>query len=572
MAIELNRVYSVNLGSVVASALDTARTVKRQELAKKEAQFQTAVAEGTMSWDAQIKYREEQLAEEMKSSMPDSDFIENIKASIGTAKKLKRFEGIRTRYQESLTSYIEGKGSLQSYIDLLTDQINEEVDPTIRQELTDELSKARGEKAAVEKAAIANRATLAEKDGSIKLIDTSISEVKDRQANALLQGREDEAAAWGQTLLALNMAKVKNKTQDAVNDFNYRAAREGLKAKDKLDFYNEQVEGADADTPFTLNDLRYPSERAYWEGERGKYIGSTFFDELKGELDAETARISSQAAFGQIPVQRVQAVSDIYASLRARPEFVPYLDKLEQERVANLTTMVDDLSEKLTIEANETGDFNKAISAITGIESRFGVSASRSPFPGEAAVGRTSANIVNTELPGVTSTQKQLVSDARIYELSRSLSQQAGGRMIEPDQFVGKNFLAEARQGATEEQLIAGIQNELRKTNPTATFAPPAPVNQPSPQPAATPAPSQPPATPAAPAPVATPVVNTPAPAAPSPYNKAGTNLNQFYGGKLPSLNERRKMYAQYGLGTEQEYGGTTEQNTKLLSKLKEVL
>ncbi len=46
------------------------------------------------------------------------------------------------------------------------------------------------------------------------------------------------------------------------------------------------------------------------------------------------------------------------------------------------------------------------------------------------------------------------------------------------------------------------------------------------------------------------------------------TNLYEYYGGKLPTIDERAKSFESSGLGKATDYKGTAEQNTALLSKL----
>lgn len=555
MAVTLTKIMGFNIGALVANALESARTVKAAETARQELAFQTAIADGTMSYAAQLEYRKKQLDDEQKSSIADPDFVLQIQQSIKSITKLKRFDDYRTRYSAALQSYIEGKGTLQNYIDILQDSLSGETDPTLRENLQTSLNEALNQKMTSEKNAVTNRATLAEKDGSLVLIDASLTEVKDKQAKANLAGREDEAAMWGQTILALTSAKVKNQTEDSINDFNLRSAQMNLKASDKLGYYNDQVNSADGTTPFILDNVRYPSQKAYWEGKRGEYIGTTFFTEIESELKAETDRIASQAAFGQVPVQRIQAVSDYYQTLKSRPEFSVYAETVEQKRVANITALVDDLAEKITVEAGETGDTNSAITAIQNLETKFGVSTSRSPFPSEAAAGTTAAKVVTKQTPNVISSTKQLVSDERVYQLARDFSQQAVGKVIEPDQFTGINFLTQARQGMAESELIKSIQGELKKQNPNAAFTIPTITTTPATQPTSTPTPT-----------------STPAPTpTPSQYNKTGRTIYEFYNQKPPSVAERRKLYVQYGVGTDY-YSGSGEQNIKLLAKLKEVL
>ena len=90
MAKELTTKFSVDLSGVVENSIIAVRNIRKNEQARKEAEFQRAIANG-LSYEAQISMREAQLEEEKKSSLFDADYSGTLEKSITDTKKLNRF-------------------------------------------------------------------------------------------------------------------------------------------------------------------------------------------------------------------------------------------------------------------------------------------------------------------------------------------------------------------------------------------------------------------------------------------------------------------------------------------------
>lgn len=391
MAKILSQNFSVEVSRVVSGAIVAVKAVRLSEQTRREAEFQKAVAAG-MSYKDQVKFREQQLEDEKSSSFNDEEYIKSLDVSIAQTKKLARFENIRIKYKNSLDDYITGKESISQHIQILEGLLNGEQDPDKQQELSDLLSSARKEKNDIEINAIKNRSLLAQKDNSTQLIDASISEVQSKRALASINQNDDDVAMWDDTLLSLRSAKSKLLIENGLNEIAYQTNRSNLQSGDKLNLLNNYVSSADSSSPVTYEGITYPSLKAYWENKRGEYISNSYFDDLKREMDAQTLTIASTNSYGQIPVPRIQAVSDFYNNLKNKPEFAPYINRIDQARVDSVTDMANNLYTSLVDEANTTGDYTKAETAILGVENRLGVQIARPAFESEAARNKTIAN------------------------------------------------------------------------------------------------------------------------------------------------------------------------------------
>lgn len=405
MATTLPRIkVSVNLRNVVSGAIEVAQTERRNRTARIESAFQRAVASGEMSYQDQISFREEQLEEARRISVVDETLVSSLEVSIGNLRKLARFERIRNKYRDSLDTYVAGRKSISDHISLLEGTIENEIDPDMREQLRTFLSNARRDQATIESNAIKNRATLSLQDRSIPLIDASIQEVTSRRAKASVMGNEDEAATWGETLVALKNSRSKIKIEDSVNEISFRINRYNLKATDKLGLLNEEVSKSDASSPIIFNGVQYTSQRAFWEDKRGEYIRTSYFEEVSREIEAETAKIRASHKFGQVPIARIDAVSNFYNNLKQREEFAPFVDLIEQNRVSKVDNYVFELGVNLQREFDaglkQAADVKRSEQTFIDLENRFGIVINRKPFVGADAEG-TIAESISGEIRAV---------------------------------------------------------------------------------------------------------------------------------------------------------------------------
>lgn len=413
MAITLGEKKIVNnIESVVNGSIRTIQAVRNIEFARRESEFQKAINSG-MNYDAQIDFRKKQLEEAKASPFSDEEYTLRIENSLSERKSLARLEKLRNKYKESLDAYGSNKESIDGHIDILNDILSKEQDPTFRQEVLDQLSSAHQKKNLIELNAIKNRAIVAEKDTSIPLIEKSISDVQTRRALASINKNDDEVAMLDDTLVSLKGAKSKLQIESSENEITFQSNRKNLKSNDKLGLLNNYIESSDISTPITYNGVSYPSVKAYWENRRNDYIAKDYFGEVQKELDAETAKIAETSPFGQIPIARIDAVNNFYKNVAQRPEFAPYKDVLEQQRVDAVHKVATDLQTALAEEAQalvgkgavtEEQATTKQDKAFIEIENRTGIKLSRPPTDKEIAAKKT---ITETVLKDVKTPVKE---------------------------------------------------------------------------------------------------------------------------------------------------------------------
>lgn len=546
MAARLQNTYVIDLGGIVETAIRSVKTIKARELAIKEAAFQSAVAEGNMSYEAQMKYREQQLIEERESSIPDTEFISNLEASIASTKKLARYEKVRTKYSSALDQYAQGKQSIAGLIGVVQGLMDRTEDPTLLQELRTEMSGLIKTRADNETAAVTNRANVAERDLSIPLMDKSIAEIQDRRAQDSLNGNEEAVTAWDATLFSLNTKKSALIIQNATNEITYRTSRNDLKTHQKVELIDQVAASADASKPFIYDGVQYMSQQDYWNKQRDSVINSPeFWASLAADIDAETTKIASTSPSGQVPVSRIKEIDNFYNSLKTRAGFENYGNRIDQERTSMVDTAVNELASFIESEASVTEDYETARNAATELERTFGIKLTRVPETTEKSFAATT-----TEAAKTTAAQPA----ARVFTAKEN-----------------------AELKAAEARITAGINSPQDKTNvefakskgwststkdPAPTVTPAAtPTVTPASTPAVTPAPvvTETPVTTVATPPVETKPVTT------KPY--AGSSISDFLKskGQDSSFAARAVLAKNNGIDA---YTGTADQNIALLNKL----
>src|SRR3990167_4353947 len=141
MAKEIKQKFSVDLGAVVDNSIASVKAIRKSEQARKEAEFQRAIANG-ISYEEQLLLRENWLAEERKSSFSDPEYINTLEKSISDTKKLNRFNKYRTKYATTLGDLSAGKINEEQYLSALQNQLSVIDDPDLRLEIQTDVTAA----------------------------------------------------------------------------------------------------------------------------------------------------------------------------------------------------------------------------------------------------------------------------------------------------------------------------------------------------------------------------------------------------------------------------------------------
>jgi len=604
MAIELQSKFSVNLGAVVNGALDAVKIVRNSERARKEAEFQRAVADG-LSYEEQLALRQKQLEQAQAEGSPDTEFISKIEESIAQTKKLQRFNNYRTKYAATLGELSGGKINEVEYLDTLKGMLNGVEDPELRLEIQNDIAAAEGKVKLYNDTILENQVKKAKYDGTQKSLRDAINKVKAARSEAALNDNEDEVTALDETLSALQSQHSTVRIQDSLTDFQVRSSTRGTNPIEKLDFINQEIRSADNNMAIKIGDRTYESAEQFWTLERDGYLSgsSQIFGDFFRELETETKNVvaANSAKFGY-PTQLVlDNTIKTFNDLKSRPEVAPFASKLDITQAAVMSESVDKLAKKINEVGTNNLTFKEADAQLIAAGAKYGIDTSsyrldlderlRNLARGgiiDTAEAVDMAPDVNVALPTVDGTKPKTIPTttpgATPITPAPAAVNVGGNRTIKAGDTLSK-IAAEA--GTTVGELtrlnpeLASNPDLIRvgqsiklpeTTTPTPEVTPTATPNiqATTPQSAtttSTPKTNIPPVTPA-------PKVETPQAPKPAPLQQTapsqkytGSSIVDFLStkGQDTSFSARKKLAEEQGISN---YTGTAEQNTTLLKKL----
>lgn len=371
---------SVNVGNIVDGAIKAVKAARSTEQSRRENEFQKASADG-MSYDAQIAFREKQIQDAKDSDFADPEYITSLETKIAETKRLNRLNKYRTKYAQSLAEMNAGHINAVEYADRLKNLVGSTNDPELQLKIQENIAEAETEVTKYKKTILDNQVKLAKGDVTKAVLESIVQRVKDARANAAIGGNEDEVVEHDATLASLNSQLVQVKAEDVVNDLVVAGTFSSYNSKEKLNTLNAQIEASDAVTPVTINGKGYASEQQYWELTRNAYIsgnGSGIFTDYFNDLNtANDSRIKGDVAkFGFAQTGTIQGMKTELESLKAKPEFAPYLPQIESIQTQTISAAVDTISKVIVDRADYTGEFAKADTALKSLTNTFGVDTS----------------------------------------------------------------------------------------------------------------------------------------------------------------------------------------------------
>lgn len=371
---------TTDLGALVSGAVKAVKGARSQESSRKESAFQSAVASG-ISYDAQIKFRQEQLDNAQAESFPDQDYIQKINESIVSTKRLARFSTYRTKYAESLAEMNAGHINAVEYAGRLKTLLDSATDPDLRLEIEGNIAAAETQVTTYKKTILDNQVKLARYDGTEKTLNGVINSVKEARARAMIGDNQDEVAEHDATLASLNSQLVQVRSENVVNNLVVAGTFSAFNSKEKLNTLNAQIDAADTASPVVINGKTYATEREYWEVTRNAYLSGNgsgifadYFDDLtkqnQNRIDGDTAK------FGFVPAPTIQSIKSDFEVIKAKPEFAPYLDRVESLQAQTVSAAVDTMAKVIVERAEYTGEFAMADTALKTLTNTYGVDTS----------------------------------------------------------------------------------------------------------------------------------------------------------------------------------------------------
>ena len=377
MAINIQQKFGIDLSGVVENSITAVRAIRKNEQIRKESEFQKAIA-GGMSYESQIEFRRNQLKNEKESAIPDPNFITDLENSISDVVKLNRYNKYRTKYATALTELNAGKINEEKYATELKNQLTGIDDPELRLEIQKDI--ATGERLAktYTDTILRNQVIKAENDKTQSSLRSAIDKVTSAKTNAIINDKQDEVTAYDETLTALNSQLFVVGVQDTITDFQVKSATKIVTPIEKLDLINREFDKSDISTNIRLGDRTYASTKEFWTIERDNFLSGkseafgSFFTEmdsyLKDTVDANSKK------FGHPTEDVVVSIDTVFNSLKTRPEFIPFLEKLDISRTVAMEDAVSRIAKSVVDIGTQNFDFWSSNEQLVGLENRFGIS------------------------------------------------------------------------------------------------------------------------------------------------------------------------------------------------------
>lgn len=528
MAVTLQRQFSINISAVVEQSIDAAKSVRRSERARREAEFQKAIADG-LSYDEQVRLREEHLQEEKTSSFSDESYVAQLEKSITDTKKLARFNRYRERYANTLSELSSGKINEQQYLDTLKTSLNGVTDPDLRIEIQNDIVEAEKVLKQYRDTILTNQVKKAKFDGTQKALDEALASVKNARASALISDNQDEVTAYDETISALESQLFGVRIQDSLSDFQVQSATRGVNPIEKLNFLNSQLAQADPNKAVRVDNVSYRSAQEFWTLERDGFLSGTsksfgdFFTDLQTFVENKVN--TDVVKVGYPPQATLDDVVNTFNSLKAKPEVAPFANRFDIIQADVMANSVDKFAKKVLDSAVFSQQFEMGVTQLQNLQEKYGVNTElyvsnllqrvRDFERGKAIPEGTSARIegkgVGVELPEVKKpgapapAPSPAPAEGRVQVVQRgdtlsAIAQRAGltlAQVLEanPQFRENPNLIRPGQQ--------VNLPTAAAPAEPT-PVAPPAPTPTPQPTPSPTPSPT-PPAAPRTPEPTATP-------------------------------------------------------------------
>lgn len=367
---------SASLTAIVDSSVSAVKAVRSQEQARKEAEFQRAIANG-MLYEEQVKFREQQLKDEQSSSFRDEDYVGRIEKSITDTKRLARFNKYRTKYAEALGELSSGKINEESYLQTLESALVGIDDPELRLEIQGDITAAQEKVKSYRDTILTNHVKKAKYDGTSSALSSAISEVSSARMLASISGNDDEVSAYDETLSALNSQLSTTRIQDSITNFQVTSATRGTNPVEKLNYINSEIAKADGNVAIKIGDRTYTSAQQFWSLERDSYLSgsSQIFGNFFTELDSDTKnKIAVDSAKFGYPTQTIlDETLQTFEDLRTKPEIAPFVNRLDITQAGILATAVDKLAKTINDVGTNNLTFKEADAQLQNIAARYGI-------------------------------------------------------------------------------------------------------------------------------------------------------------------------------------------------------
>lgn len=373
MAFELlsqKKTVATNLGEYISSQLTLLAQNRLRKNLEDEQNFNKAVMEDNLSLDQQLTYREDQLK---KVESSDRDEKLRIRKEISALKDRVEQQKFTDNYLSQLTDLNAGTQSIETTINWLNSTLSRTTDPTIQNNIKDNISQLQGKLYEQRRNALTSATTYATGSQDSAIINKQITSINDARVEALQAGNKDYVALLDLQMQTLNKAKAETEISKTLMNFSV-ATMTGNSATALLNEFNKQLESVDTTIPVTIGGVRYDSAKSFWELKRSEYLNDRsengFFTRYQSELNE---KINYKGTKNILNNDTFKDVNNWYDTLKDRPEMATYMERIDQDKQKGLSTTAEIRSAGILNDFAIKLDAKKALNELAYIQDTYGV-------------------------------------------------------------------------------------------------------------------------------------------------------------------------------------------------------
>lgn len=492
MAVERIKEFTIDLGDLVKTRLEGFVNSRKKVHALEETNFQRSVIDNDLTYQAQLDYRNAQIIAEGEKKYPDIDFIDELKTSASSLKKMVRHRKFRDAYFTFLTDLASGRKAIEDHISYLQNSLADDtLDREIKDELENEYVKAIETKRTKDRQIIDSQISFYNQDGTAKSIDKAIEIVKSQLTQPDIQKDSALKASYEMQLKSLEKEKMEVGVEDKMTWMAVQLVGQDRKNPSlwKLETFGGFTDNAGTDMPVNIGGVRYASEKEYWQVTMNNYVLNSFAGEYVNETKGEATLIWNK--MGLLPDTYIKNLLTTNQIIKNQPELQNYqqviLSSVQDAITSALTFKARDLTAKYYLDQPDIAteaDYQKAKQELENLKVLFGDDYSLNPDI-QALETKLIAKRVQTT--------KEILATAAEYAEAEGITLQEAIEKYGPTAAVelpAETFLEKTPMEAAQEAVKAGEEapakyEEEKKAKEEAAKAaeptPPAPTPTPAP-------------------------------------------------------------------------------------------
>ena len=369
----------IDLSQAVSTRLQAFSDDRSLIESRAEAAFQTAVANNTLSPDAQVTYRQAMLDKAQSAAVPDQSYITDLQNKLASAKAQAHTSDVSTQINTDKANAQAGLESNQEYLSQLQGMLATENDPSLMANIQSEISSTQNAILNAKLTLIQNEASKGTTDKSTSELNTALSDAQDEKAQALAAGDTARASSMDVTISGIKQQLVDINIDYVNNGLNINKAVQSNPLQ-YLQQLQQQIATSDSSTPIvyqgvgSLKSIAYPSEQAYWQSVLNNYLTTTFTSDLQKQYDAY---VSNSAVVNKlIPASVLDTVKSDFAQLASNPALASAATQVQQVGVQVLGAAVAKNAAAIVDDYGVNNDANAALSQLNTLSQTYGIDVS----------------------------------------------------------------------------------------------------------------------------------------------------------------------------------------------------